>query len=54
MRRWARFVAMLVLLGSQTGCLPSNFFENLLGDSIYAVTGVVLSDAVNTILPPTN
>ncbi len=50
MWRWAKMAVPLILLGA-TGCLPPDFFEYWLADSIYAITGVVLSDAVNTVLP---
>ena len=40
-----------VALVSLGGCLPNDFFPNLLGASIAEVWSVVLSDLVNTFLP---
>lgn len=51
MVKYAKMLLPLLLI-VQTGCLPPNFFENLVGDGIYAVTGYLLSDALYTILPP--
>jgi hypothetical protein len=51
MWRYLRLLLSLALL-TLTGCLPPNFFENLLGNSIYGVTGFLLNDALNTLIPP--
>lgn len=40
---------VLLALG---GCLPSNYFADLAGSSLSAVVSVLLSDAVNFVLPP--
>jgi hypothetical protein len=34
------------------GCLPSNYFADLAGSSLSAVASVLLSDAVNFLIPP--
>ncbi|NOT00365.1 MAG: hypothetical protein HOP29_07025 [Phycisphaerales bacterium] len=55
MMRWRRWIGGVVgtigLFGLQ-GCLPDEFFPNLLGSSISSVVGAVLSDLLNTFLPP--
>jgi hypothetical protein len=45
MWRWVLMSSSVILLGLN-GCLPADFFPNLLGDSIYALTGVGLSEAL--------
>lgn len=34
------------------GCFPNNYFADLVGSSFSAVASVLLSDAVNFVLPP--
>ncbi len=51
MRRYLAFLGpgMALALG---GCLPSDYFNNLLGSSVSAVVSVLLSDALNVLIPP--
>lgn len=55
MLRWRRLlvgtIGSMGLCGVQ-GCLPDEFFPNLLGSSISSVVGALLSDLLNTFLPP--
>jgi hypothetical protein len=34
------------------GCVPNNYFADLAGSSLSAVASVLLSDAVNFLIPP--
>jgi hypothetical protein len=49
-----RFLKLAVpsaaLLGLQ-GCLPNDFFPTLLGSSIAELSGILLSDLLNTFFP---
>lgn len=49
--RWTA-LATLGTLTAVGGCLPPNYFADLAGSSISAVVGVLLSDALNVLLPP--
>ena len=52
MKRLVRWLGSMMVLPTLTGCLPDNFFENLLGSAIAEVTSALLSDVLNTFLPP--
>ncbi len=51
MKKYIRFttLGMFVVAG---GCVPDNFVPNLVGSTISEVLSVVLSDLLNTFLPP--
>jgi len=52
MWRWMKLLSPFMLLG-YSGCLPTDYLPNLLGSSITAVTSVLLSDAMNLLVPAT-
>ncbi|MCP4589382.1 MAG: hypothetical protein GY842_01430 [bacterium] len=50
MIRWRTLACTTLVLGGP--CLPDNIFGDLFGSSISAITGVLLSDLLNVVLPP--
>jgi hypothetical protein len=51
MWRMVKMLSPLILL-SLAGCLPGGYFESLLGNSISGIFSVLLSDALNVLVPP--
>lgn len=52
MVRRAAFACCLGVMLQLGGCFPNYFFQNLLASSVSSVVSVVLTDAVNVLLPP--
>jgi hypothetical protein len=52
MKRFFRWLGPITVLPALGGCLPDNFFSNLLGSTTAEVTSALLSDVLNTFLPP--
>ena len=50
LKRW-RVLGSIMLVFSGP-CLPDNFASNLVANSVSAVTGVLLSDFLNVVIPP--
>ena len=50
LKRW-RVLGTIMLVFSGP-CLPDSFASNLLANSLTAVTGVLLSDFLNVVIPP--
>jgi hypothetical protein len=51
MRRYLWLGGPAMLLGF-SGCLPPNYFPSLLGSGISGVFSVLLTDALNVLVPP--
>ncbi len=51
-RRILPFLFVSGLLMQIGGCFPNYYFQNLLASSISQIVSVILTDALNVLLPP--